>query len=95
MSADYQSKAEPFLAARDLRCRRCNAPHAFNPESNKNGGGVGHILPWAGDLCPVCERRRQRYERKAQPHLLARRLREGKTDTTETNATLGEFGGEA
>lgn len=43
----------------DLRCRHCGVPHFEHPDVNKSGG-VGRLLSWDGDLCPVCiDRRRE------------------------------------
>jgi len=44
----------------EIRCERCNVPHARHPDSNKHGG-LGYILDWRGGLCPVCESYYQEY----------------------------------
>lgn len=50
----------------DLRCRTCGIPHHENPDAS-SGGGLGRILPWDGELCPVCvERRRERRQAAAR-----------------------------
>lgn len=58
----------------DLRCRRCNVPHARHPDANKNGG-VGYILRWQGDLCPVCRDKRGEQEERALWRVLEYRRR--------------------
>lgn len=57
--------------AEDRRCRRCGVPHADHPESNKSGG-VGGLLAWADDLCPIClDRRRELRHRAAVRYVAA------------------------
>lgn len=58
-----------------LRCRRCNVPHARHPQANKNGG-VGYILRWQDDLCPVCQNKRMIQQKQALWRVLERRRRE-------------------
>lgn len=43
----------------EKRCRRCGVPHHEHPDANKSGG-VGQLLSWDDDLCPICiDRRRE------------------------------------
>lgn len=57
----------------DLVCRRCDIPHADHPDAGKSGG-VGRLLPWDGDLCPVCQARRRERTGSAARLSVATRL---------------------
>lgn len=55
----------------EKRCRRCGVPHHEHPEANKSGG-VGQLLPWDDDVCPIClDKRRELASRAAWRYLEA------------------------
>ncbi len=48
----------------DLRCIRCGVPHHEHPDANKSGG-VGQLIPWEEDVCPICLDRRRELAKRA------------------------------
>jgi len=77
----------------EKRCSRCGVPHHEHPEANKSGG-VGQLLPWDGDVCPICLDRRRELAKRAVWRYLWELLSPDDyvtgIDTEPEQATLGE-----
>jgi len=72
------------------RCRRCGVPHADHPDANKTGG-VGGLLAWEDDLCPIClDRRRELATRAAWRYLVELLAGNITTPTEPEQTTFGE-----
>ncbi len=57
----------------EKRCRRCDVPHHEHPDANKTGG-VGQLIPWGDDLCPICVDQRRELASRAVWRYLAELL---------------------
>lgn len=57
----------------EKRCRRCGVPHADHPDANQSGGH-DDLVPWEGDLCPICVDKRRELAKRAVWRYLAELL---------------------
>jgi len=74
----------------EKRCRRCDVPHHEHPDANKSGG-VGQLIAWEDDLCPICMDKRRELAGRAVWRYLAEYLAgEIAKPSAAEQTTLGE-----